>query len=227
MRYFKKHLIAVLLSFVLLFITIIIVGNTFAWFTGQEEITYQGQIGFVDADIDVYFDDGQGGRIEAEEVALSEFISKPGVYRMNITSNTEAFFIEDLRINIIVKSNIDTFIRVKIYEQLTFIYDDEGEINELAVQYQEGVDLNYNTTSWYDNRIYDNYLYYQNKVKRIDSETPLVISLVDSYYSNQSFDTRSPGYSLQMAFAIEAVQANGGPENVWDMQTTPWGGEWS
>jgi hypothetical protein len=63
-------------------------------------------------------------------------------------------------------------------------------------------------------------------VKRIDETTPQVIPLVDSYYVGQSFDTRSPGYSLQMAFAIEAVQAEGGPENVWDQSTPPWGGSW-
>jgi hypothetical protein len=222
----SKKIIIWMSLFVLFFVMTGIIGISFAWFTDQEEITYQGEMGFVEADIDVYFDDGFGGRIEAEEVEISPVISKTGVYRVNITSDSADFFVEDLRIDIIVKSNIDTYLRIKIYEQLTFIYDNDGEINELAVYYEEGVDINYNLSSWYDNRIFDNYLYYQNTVKRIDETTPQVIPLVDSYYVGQSFDTRSPGYSLQMAFAIEAVQAEGGPENVWDQSTPPWGGSW-
>lgn len=221
-----RKLIFAALSLILVLVTTILIGVSFAWFTDQEDITYQGEMGFVEADIDVYFDDGLGGRIEAEEVEISEFISKTGVYRINITDQSTDFFIEDLRIDVIVRSNIDTYLRIKIYEQLTFIYDNDGETNELAVYYEEGVDLNYNLTSWYDNRIFDNYLYYENIVKRIDETTPQVITLVGSYYQGQSFDTRSPGYSLQMAFAIEAVQAEGGPENVWDQATPPWGGNW-
>lgn len=226
MKKSRKKLIGSISVFILFFFMTGIVVISFAWFTDQEEITYQGEMGFVEADIDVYFDDGFGGRIEAEEVEISEFINKPGVYRINITSPTEDFFVEDLRIDVIVYSNIDSYIRIKIYEQLTFIYDNNGETNELAVYYEEGVDLNYDLTHWYDNRIFDNYLYYENPVKRIDDLTPTVITLVGSYYSGQSFDTRSPGYSLQMAFSIEAVQAEGGPENVWDLPTQPWGGEW-
>lgn len=221
-----RKLIFAVLSIILLLVTTILIGVSFAWFTDQETITYDGEMGFVEADIDVYFDDGLGGRIEAEEVEISVLISKEGVYRINITDQSTDFFIEDLRIDVIVSSNIDTYLRIKIYEQLTFIYDNDGETNELAVYYEEGVDLNYNLTSWYDNRIFDNYLYYQNTVKRINETTPQVISLVGSYYQGQSFDTRSPGYSLQMAFAIEGVQAEGGPENVWEQATPPWGGTW-
>ena len=226
MKKSKKYLFAAALSLFIILSSVAIISITFPWFTQEEVITYQGNMGFVDADIDVYFDDGLGGRIEAEEVEISEFISKPGVYRINITSPTAEYFIEDFRIDVIINSNIDTYFRVKIYEQLTFIYDNEGEINELAVYYEEGVDLNYDFNHWYDHRIFDNYLYYENKVTRIDETTPQVITLVGSYYTGQSFNTRGPGYSLQMAFAIEAVQADGGPENVWNLETPPWGGEW-
>jgi len=226
MKRWKNRLLVMAILSIITLITTVIIGVSFAWFTNEENITYQGEIGFVEADIDVYFDDGFGGRIEADEVEISNIISKPGVYRINITSDSEPFFIEDLRIDVIVSSNIDTYVRIKIYEQLTFIYDNNGEINELSVYYEEGVDLNYDFSGWYDNRIFDNYIYYENPVKRVDENIPLVISLVDSYYQGQSFDTRSPGYSLQMAFAIEAVQAKGGPENVWGFDTPPWGGTW-
>jgi hypothetical protein len=219
-----------IISFIFLFTAFIftlIIGVSLAWFTGEEVMTYQGEMGFVDVEIDVYFEDDLGVRTEAEEVVIDPSTSKTGVYRINITSNTADFFIEDLRVDVIVKSNIDTYFRVEIYEQLTFIYFDSNEtLNEMTVPYEEGVDLNYNLSNWYDNRIFDNFLYYMTPEQRIDQATPLVIPLIDSYFSGQSFDTRAPGYSLQMAFSIEAIQAQDAPENNWGFATPPWGGSW-
>jgi hypothetical protein len=221
----RLNLIFTSILLLLTLATTVFVGVSFAWFTEEEQVTYTGQMGFVDVDIDVYFEDEFNNRTEAEEVQM-DTTSKPGVFRINITSNTADYFIEDLRVDLIIKSNIDTYFRVEIYEQLTFIYEEDGVLNEMTVPYTQGVNLNYNFTNWYDNRIFDNYIYYMNSEKRINETTPLVIPLIDSYFAGQSFDTRSPGYSLQMAFSVEAVQADGGPQNNWDFATPPWGGSW-
>jgi len=224
----KQKTIISLIFVLLTFIITLVIGVSLAWFTGQEQMTYQGEMGFVDVDIDVFFEDEFGTRTEAQEVEIDPSTSKTGVYRINITSNTADFFIEDLRVDVIVKSNIDTYFRVEIYEQLTFLYLDSSDVlNEMTVPYEEGVDLNYNLTNWYDNRIFDNYLYYINPEQRVDETTPLIIPLIDSYFTGQSFDTRAPGYSLQMAFSIEAIQAIDAPENNWGFATPPWGGSWA
>ncbi|MFW5888948.1 MAG: hypothetical protein ACOCUD_01070 [Bacillota bacterium] len=223
----KKRLI-----FALAFLTLVITSFIFisyAWFTEEDSIDFTGEFGFVDVDINVFFEDDVLGEVQAEEVVIDETnnITKPGVYYVNITSPTADYFIEDLRINIEVNSNVNTYFRLKIYEQLTFIYEDiSGTTNELAVLYQEGVELNYDFSNWYDNRTFDNYLYYQNEVIRVNETTPLIIDLVDSYFETGNFQTKGPGYSLQIAFSIEAVQSDGGPQNVWGLDVPPWGGSW-
>lgn len=160
-------------------------------------------------------------------ITLSNVITKPGVYFINIVSGANDYFFEDFRLFIDVYSNIDTYIRVKIYEQLTLIYTDyQGNVTELSILYDGTMPFNYDTTNWYDNRTFDNYLYYTLPVQRVNETTALEIGLIASYFTGQSFNLYSPGYSLQIAFSIEAVQSDGGPENVWDLATPPWGGSW-
>ena len=202
---------------------------SYAWFTKQENVYFDSQMGNVDVDINVYFEDDVLGQVPAQEVIIDQTnnVTKPGVYYVNITSNNSDYFVEDLRINIDVNSSVETYFRITIFEQLTFIYTDiHGKTNELSVLYEEPLQLNYNFIDWFDNRTFDNYLYYKNPVKRVDETTPTTIYLVDSYFENQNFETKGPGYSLQLAFSIEAVQSVNGPENVWGLDTPPWGGLW-
>lgn len=277
--------------------------STYAYFTDLFSESFSGEVGFVDVDLNAYFDDGQGGQIPAEEVVieatasatatdvsftastgaiasatidlsvyqsgdkirvqgstsndgiytvtgaptanllnvtgtltdesagasitLDKVVTKPGVYYINVVSGGNDFFFEDFRLIIDVKSNVYTYMRVKIYEQLTLIYTDyRGEVTELSILFDGYMPFNYDLNNWYDNRTYDNYIYYTNPVERVDENTPLEIGLISSYFTGQSFNTYSPGYSLQIAFSIEAVQSDGGPENVWDLATPPWGGSW-
>jgi hypothetical protein len=163
-------------------------------------------------------------------ITLDEVITKPGVYSINIVSDGSEDFFEKFRLIIDVKSNIDTYLRIKIFEQLTLTYVDyQGEINELSVLIDQPgghMPFNYNLTNWYDNRTYDRYIYYTLPVQRINESTPLELGLISSYFTGQDFSVYSPGYSLQIAFSIEAVQKTGGPENVWGLANPPWGGSW-
>jgi hypothetical protein len=159
-------------------------------------------------------------------ITLDKVITKPGVYFVNIVSQSNESFFEDFRIIIDVYSNVDTYIRMKVYEQLTLKYTDyQGDVTELSVLFDGYMPFDYDS-NWYDNRTLDNYVYYDSAIQRIDETTPLEVSLISSYFSGENFNVYSPGYSLQIAFSIEAVQWDGGPENVWDLTTPPWGGSW-
>ena len=154
-------------------------------------------------------------------------VPKTGVYLINIVSSASSNYFEDFRLSVNVLSNVDTYLRVKIYEQLTLTYTNfEGIVTELSILHDEYMPFNYDTTNWYDNREIDNYIYYKFPVKRIDASNALVVGIISSYFSGQSFSNYPPGYSLQIAFSIEAIQAISGPENVWKLATPPWGGTW-
>jgi hypothetical protein len=72
----------------------------------------------------------------------------------------------------------------------------------------------------FENR-YFNYIYFQSEVDTLTT-VPLVIEFPESL----NFGSYPDGYSLQLGVTVEAVQALNGPENVWDLTTPPWGGEW-
>lgn len=162
-------------------------------------------------------------------VTTDKNVTKPGVYFVNIVSSGNDFFFEDFRLVIDVYSNIDTYMRVTVYEQLTLIYTDyQGNITELTILFDGYMPFNYNTdtSAWYDNRINDSYLYYKAPVQRVDETTPLNIDVIMPFTPMGDFNTYAPGYSLQIAFSIEAVQSDQGPEEVWNLPTTPWGTNW-
>ncbi len=218
----------VFLSFILaIFSLCMFVFATYAWFTGKYQTVFNAEMGFVQADLDVYFMDEYDNRVEATEVEIAEGVYKPGVYLINVVSSSADNHFENLRICVNVSSDVETYIRVKIYEQLTLTYENyDGSLTELSVLTDGYMAFNYDFDNWYDNRIMDDYIYYKYPVERVNSSTPLEIGLITSYFTGESFANYSPGYSLQIGFSIEAVQADGGPENVWNLPTPPWGSTW-
>ena len=219
----------------LVFSSLLFIGSTVAWLTQllSEDVTVE--IGQVVVDIDVFFyDDGTSVRTEAQEVVIDDMgtpettddVTKPGVYLVNITENTSTHFFDDFRVHIEIYSSVNTYFRVRIIEQLTLTYVNYlGVVTELSVINNEYMPFNYTTTNWYDNRSIDGYMYYQLPVQRVSESVPLQLDLIGSAPVG-GFSTYSPGYSLQIAFSIEAVQASGGPENVWELSTPPWGSSW-
>jgi len=297
----RKKVISSLI--ILVFSITLFIFSTYAYFTDLFGEEFTAEVGFVDVELNAYFDDGLSGQIPAEEVVIEYFnqatasdvaftasshtitsttidlsvysaddkirvngstsndgiytvtgtptansltvtqtltdesagasvtldkvTTKPGIYYINVVSEGNDFFFEDFRLIIDVNSNIDTYMRIKIYEQLTLIYTDyQGEVTELSILFDGYMPFNYDLNNWYDNRTYDNYIYYTSAVQRVNETTSLEIGLVDSYFEGVNFNTYAPGYSLQIAFSIEAVQSDGGPENVWGLATPPWGGSW-
>ncbi len=225
LKHMKRRLA---LSFaLLLFTTSLLVMTSFAWFTALLEDDFTGRVGFVDVDLDVYFDNGSGGRVAATPVEIAPGVTKPGVYSVNIVDSLASNRFEQFRIYILVRSNVDTYLRVKIFEQLTLTYVNfEGVVTELSILIEDFMPFNYDLTDWYDNRTIDNYLYLKTKVKRVDETTPYTIGLITSYFPNETFANYSAGYSLQISIGVEAIQAYLGPQNVWDMPAAPWGVAW-
>jgi len=219
----KKRLF---LSFVLLsFALSLFVVTTISWIKIWLQETETYEVGNVDVNINVFFFDGVTTTPGAE-VEIAVGVTKPGCYLVNLVDNSNVYFFEDFRVQVQVLSNVNTYFRVKIYEQLTYTYTSyEGVVTELTVINPNYMPFNYSTTNWYDNRLIDNYIYYTIPVQRTSESVPLILDLVASAPVG-GFATYSPGYSLQIAFSIEAVQADGGPVNVWDLTTPPWGSAW-
>jgi hypothetical protein len=218
----------IILSFLILVLTSsLLIGTSFAWFTKLMTDSFSGTFGFVDVDLDVYFDNGVGGRNEAIEVSIVPGVNKPGVYNINIFDSSNIYHFQKFRLNVIVKSNVDTYLRVKIFEQLTLKYINfEGIETELSILIEGQMPFNYDLDEWYDNRLIDNYLYLIPKVKRVDETTPLVYGLIIPFAPATNFSNYSVGYSLQLSISVEAVQAFLGPQHVWGKTQTPWGQPW-
>lgn len=206
--------------------------SSYAWFTGKYEKWINAEVGFVDVDLLVYFENDEGELVPANEILESRVevesgVYKPGVYEINIVSGISPNYFEDFRLKIEVSSNVGTYLRIKLYEQLTLTYINyDNSITELSVLIDGFMPFNYDLNNWHDNREIDNYLYYKSPVEREGVDDPLEIWLIESYFSEQNFANYSPGYSLQMTFQIEAVQAIEGPEKIWGMSETPWGTSW-
>jgi|GEM_PF-4724736 len=91
----------ILFSLALLsFTALLFAWTTFSWFTALMEDDFTGRVGFVDVDLEVYFDDGNGGQIPADEVEIA-----PGVETCTLASNSAQFANE---LVIITVKNYDT-----------------------------------------------------------------------------------------------------------------------
>lgn len=214
------------ISLILLVFTLsLFVVASWSWFTALVQDRIDAEVGFVDVDLDAYFLDDLENHVAATEVQIATGVFKTGVYSVNIVEPAQTNHFDRLRLTISINSNVDTYLRIKIYEQLTLTYTNfEGIITELSILMETPMPFHYDLTGWYDNRITDNYLYYMNKVQRVNVSTPLVLQLIIE--PTTPFTDYSPGYSLQISFSVEAVQALQGPQNVFSLPTAPWGSAW-
>lgn len=223
----KKRLV---ISFVILaFSMSLFVVATWAWFTQLIEDDQTYTVGYVSVDVDPYFEVWNAGtetydRIEATFVTLPEnpAIAKTGVYLIVLDTRSSYYFFENFRLRFVVNSSVDTYFRVKIYEQLTLTYENyQGGYTELTILNNSYMPFDYDLTNWIDQRQYDDYMYYSVPVKRVDLNTPTYIDLIDDY-TLDDFPIYDLNYSLQITFQLEAVQAYGGPQNEWGLSTKPW-----
>ena len=170
---------------------------------------------------------------------------KNGIYDINISDNSADNFIENVRMYFNVYSKQNTYLRVKIYEQLTLTLTSFDPNNpevpiktELAINMDAPTEFNYifndnlqnqddsEYNNWYDNRLIDGYIYYKIPVMRNPDNSPKRIGLIKDYFDGLSYITQPLGYSLQLGITVEAVQGFGGPIENWGLETPPWGGSW-
>ena len=83
--------------------------SSYAWFTGKYEKWINAEVGFVDVDLLVYFENDEGELVPANEILESRVevesgVYKPGVYEINIVSGISSNYFEDFRLKIEVSS---------------------------------------------------------------------------------------------------------------------------
>lgn len=185
------------------------------------------EIGDVEVGHRLYFMDGaeaiEGRFVEVDPEASDPALRyKRGVYEINITDRDSDNFIEKLRIDISVKSDVDTYIRVKLVSTMILRYSKPtGSANEIQVIGQDQVVLNVGS-GWYKN---GDYYYYTAPVKKEGAED-LVIPFIIDYFEGTYFSPYPENYSIQLGVVVDAVQALGGPQNHWNLKNPPWGGDW-
>lgn len=236
----KKRFI---ISLVLLTLSLsLFVLASWGWFTQLFEEDQSYTVGNVDVEIIPYFVDENNNPIldEFNEYILPPYfemttgVLKPGVYGINIVDAQEPYYFQDLRVLVRVKSSVLTYVRVKIYEQLTWRYYNSSNIlTEVAVIDEDGMPYMINSTDWFDDRYYvtgqpvrelSYYIYTKTPVIRDGVDLPNEIDFILG--STELYQDYIPGYYFQISFQVEAVQSSMGPQNVWGLAKPPWGGEW-
>jgi hypothetical protein len=126
---------------------------------------------------------------------------------------------------VVVESDVDTYIRIKLLDQLVITTVDYlGNRTEIPI-IAERTEFYYDQTNWYYNEA-DDYYYCKQKVQRVSANEANIISFVASYFPGVHYNTRPLGYSIQMGIRTEAVQAYRGPQENWGLNNPPWGGTW-
>jgi len=223
-----------ILAFILL--NLILITSTFigAFLNARQDLIIEQPIGDVGVEIIPYFIKSDGSK-ETDNI-FYEFngLIKEGVIGVNITNPSDAKYFTKFGVDIVVHSNVKSFIRVAVYEQISLTYVTGGVISEIATTQESYSPFNYNLYEpasgstpekhgFYDNRLFDGYFYYTNLVVgNGDATQPLTIPLIDIYNENQTYQPYDGEYRLQLGFIVEVVQFYGGPENNWGLPKTPW-----
>lgn len=217
--------------YISIFLLIISLSITFiaAYLTDEKENSANLTIGEVGVlAVEVYYLSGTNKVSYNEVQVLTQ--TKRGVYEVNIVDPSALNYITNLRVDIKVKSNVDSYLRVKINDQIvrkTTNY--QGVITETVIRHAPTY-FNVDST-WHKQEdpldVRNTYYYYPQKIKKTQSEEYLLLSFVIPYPESEEYNAYGEGYSLQLGISYDIVQANyGGPLNNWGLQTPPWGGSW-
>ncbi len=240
----KIQLTSILTLVVLVLISLgCLVYQTVAYLTEKQNTDVEYIVGDVECHLEIYFEkDGKKYGIDSEDIKIEfvgttpsgkEFV-KTGVIKVDISNRDAIQFAENLRVNLVVASDVFSYVRIAAYEQLTLVYESGGITREVAVVQSELTDFNYNfyntdtnpSGQFYDNRTVDGYIYCMNQVKQNDDKSSFVVPLISEYYTDKNFGTRDSKYSLQLGFTVETVQYLQGAQNNWGLTNTPWGEDW-
>lgn len=214
MKKAKLKIISISLMIVLLLSTSVVFA--FLLFTSFREVPFE--LGDVAVDIEAFYNDGT----TIQNINLS---GSNGAITIDITNPNQLEHFNNFRVNIIVKSKVDTYFRVQVIEQFTLTYIVDGKVRVVAVTRDNYSKFNY-STDFYDNRLYDGFFYYKNMTKRINETTNTVIPFIIDLPEIDSHPIYESKYTIQIGFLLDAVQFLSGPENNWGLPNKPWGGSW-
>jgi hypothetical protein len=190
----------------------------------------------VDADFMIYIN---GSYEEPDWYTFidGQSVVKSGVYRINVSDINADDFITNLRVDIKVKSTVNTYVRVAIIDSLTLAtIDFQGNRGEVAIVDQP---INYaisrhwlvNDILYYDihdaeialggisandvvvmlpqwyNNTLSDGFYYYPQLIECDMDTGTQTISFIEEYDGAIFRAKSVGYSLQFAIIVEAIQA--------------------
>lgn len=184
------------------------------------------QVGEVKVSYEVYFTK-ESITQEASEVLIDPIsgLKKSGVYFVNMDNSSAVDFIENINVDILVESSVDTYIRIKIYEQHTLkVKNYLGEITEISIlnpptDFEIYSDEN---ITW---QYYDGYYYCLTPVKGILNDDTYDVNRIKFIIPfSEGYNPSPPNYSLQIGIEIDAVQALDGPEKNWGIQLPLQGG---
>lgn len=225
-----KSKIRIALCVISLVCCIMIISFSVAYLTSLTESEVIYTVGTVDVDLEIYFEDEDGNIIPNTFDYVCEYAdgtkqTKSGVIKVNISDNDAENFAEKLRVDLVVKSNVDTYVRIAPYEQLTLTYTVGEVTREVAVVQEESTKFNYQfaetATSFYDNRDKDGYIYFRSAVKKDEDEERRVYPLISAFTTAGTFEKSDQIYSLQIGFIVESVQKIQGLEKNWGITSLP------
>lgn len=202
---------------------------TGAYLTDQKEAEKELIVGNVSVfEVKVYYLNALNEEVEYDEVQVLTQ-SKRGVYEVNIVNPSALNYITNLRVDFYISSNVDSYLRVKINDQIvrkTVNY--QNIITETALRHAPTY-FNVNS-AWYiaedEKDVRNTYYYYPQKIKKTGTGN-LKISFIIPYGVGEEYNAYTEGHSLQLGIAYDIVQANyGGPQQNWGLTEAPWGGSW-
>lgn len=225
-----KSKIRIALCVISLVCCIMIISFSVAYLTSLTESEVIYTVGTVDVDLEIYFEDEEGNIIPNTFDYVCEYADensaiKSGVIKVNISDNDALNFAEKLRVDLVVKSNVDTYVRIAPYEQLTLTYTVGEVTREVAVVQEESTKFNYQfaetANSFYDNRDKDGYIYFRSAVKKEEEQDRVVYPLISAFTTAGTFEKSDQIYSLQIGFIVESVQKIQGLEKNWGITSLP------
>lgn len=225
-----KSKIRIALCVISLVCCIMIISFSVAYLTSLTESEVIYTVGTVDVDLEIYFEDEEGNIIPNTFDYVCEYADgtekeKSGVIKVNISDNDAENFAEKLRVDLVVKSNVDTYVRIAPYEQLTLTYTVGEVTREVAVVQEESTKFNYQfaetANSFYDNRDKDGYIYFRSAVKKEEGQDRVVYPLISAFTAAGTFEKSDQIYSLQIGFIVESVQKIQGLEKNWGITSLP------
>ena len=190
-----------------------------AFLTFRDYVNNNYIIGDVVVGIEAYYTDG----INSEPIDIKGS-ETAGVVELNISNPEQLKHFNNFRVNIKVYSSVDTYFRVAVYEQFTLTYLTGDKTAVVSVVKEDFSSFNYND-DFFDNRQYDGFFYYKNKVKRVDDSTPRVIEFIGELPVLDYHPIYESKYTLRIGFLIDAVQNIQGPQINWGLVVPPWSDE--